>query len=61
FVIVPEQACLKSGHIFLDDMTLDDLEQQLGMPLAHGGPTLATMIEQARQLEARARDGVFAV
>src|SRR6185503_17688619 len=27
FVIVPEQACLKSGHVFLDDLTLEDLEQ----------------------------------
>ena len=61
FVIVPEQACLKSGHIFLDDLTLEDLERQLGVPVAHGGPTLAAMIEQAQQLEARARDGAFAV
>ena len=61
FVIVPEQACLKSGHIFLDDMTLEDLERELGLPVAHGGPRLLTMTEQARRLEARARSGVFAV
>ncbi|HKQ05262.1 MAG TPA: DUF512 domain-containing protein [Blastocatellia bacterium] len=61
FVIVPEQACLKSGHIFLDDLTLADLERELGLPVAHSGPTLATMIEQAQQLEARARNRVFAV
>ena len=61
FVIVPEQACLKSGHVFLDDLTLDDLERELGVPVAHGGPRLATLIERARQLEARALTGVFAV
>jgi len=61
FVIVPEQACLKSGHIFLDDLTLADLERELGVPVAHGGPRLATMIDRARQLEARALAGVFAV
>jgi putative radical SAM enzyme (TIGR03279 family) len=61
FVIVPEQACLKSGHIFLDDLTLDDLERQLGVPVAHGGSSLATMIERARHLEAHAGSGVFAV
>lgn len=61
FVIVPEQACLKSGHVFLDDLTLEDLEGKLGMPVAHGGPRLMTMIERARQLEARALAGVFAV
>jgi putative radical SAM enzyme (TIGR03279 family) len=61
FVIVPEQACLKSGHVFLDDLTLDDVERELGMPVAHGGPRLATMIERAQQLEAHALAGVFAV
>ncbi|MEN3331244.1 MAG: hypothetical protein V7641_609 [Blastocatellia bacterium] len=61
FVIVPEQACLKSGHIFLDDLTLADLERELGVPVAHGGPRLATMIERAQQLEARALAGAFAV
>jgi putative radical SAM enzyme (TIGR03279 family) len=61
FVIVPEQACLKSGHIFLDDLSLADLERELGMPVAHGGPRFATMVERARQLEARALSGVFAV
>ena len=61
FVIVPEQACLKSGHVFLDDLTLADLERELGLPVAHGGPRLSTMIEQARRLEARARSGVFVV
>jgi putative radical SAM enzyme (TIGR03279 family) len=61
FVIVPEQACLKSGHVFLDDLTLEDLERELGLPVAHGGPRLATMIDRAQQLEARALAGAFAV
>ncbi|HXG65344.1 MAG TPA: DUF512 domain-containing protein [Blastocatellia bacterium] len=52
FLIVPEQSCLKSGHIFLDDMTLENLERELQRPVAHGGPTLASMIEHARALEA---------
>jgi putative radical SAM enzyme (TIGR03279 family) len=61
FVIVPEQACLKSSHIFLDDMTLADLEHELGRPVAHGGASLAAMIERAQGLEARALTGAFAV
>jgi putative radical SAM enzyme (TIGR03279 family) len=54
FVIVPEQACLKSGHVFLDDLTLADLEEKLGCPVAHGGQSLQTMIESALKLESRA-------
>ena len=50
FLIVPEQACLKSGHVFLDDLTLDDLRQNLGIPVAHGGPSLRSMIETAHHL-----------
>ncbi|HKP84791.1 MAG TPA: DUF512 domain-containing protein [Blastocatellia bacterium] len=61
FVIVPEQACLKSGHIFLDDLSLEDLEQELLRPVGHGGATLMTMIERARELEARALSGALAV
>ncbi len=53
FVIVPEQACLKSGHIFLDDMTVEQLEQELNCPVSHGGPTFLSMIEQAQELESR--------
>lgn len=52
FLIVPEQACLKSSHIFLDDLTLKDLEQGLQRPVAPGGASLAGMIERARALEA---------
>jgi putative radical SAM enzyme (TIGR03279 family) len=51
FLIVPEQACLKSGHIFLDDMTLEDVEREIGVPVAHGGPSLLSMIERAIDLE----------
>jgi putative radical SAM enzyme (TIGR03279 family) len=61
FVIVPEQACLKSGHVFLDDLTLEDLEQKLERPVAHGGASLLTMIERARQLESRTLSRAFAV
>lgn len=55
FLIVPEQACLKSGHIFLDDLTLEGLERELGVPVAHGGPSLFSMLEKAIDLESRAR------
>ena len=51
FLIVPEQACLKSGHIFLDDMSLEDLERELGLPVSHGGPSLQSTIERAGRLE----------
>jgi NifB/MoaA-like Fe-S oxidoreductase len=51
FLIVPEQACLKSGHIFLDDYRLEDLERELGIPVSHGGPSLASLIERAREME----------
>ena len=51
FLIVPEQACLKSGHIFLDDMTLEDLEQRLSMPVAHGGASMKSLVLQAQALE----------
>ena len=51
FLIVPEQACLKSGQIFLDDVTLDDLRHELSIPVAHGGASLLTMLETAHRLE----------
>jgi len=44
FLIVPEQACLKSGHVFLDDLTIEDLERELQVPVRHGGPTLLSML-----------------
>jgi len=53
FLIVPEQACLKSGHVFLDDMTIDDLKSELQMPVAHGGPSLLTMLRTAKKLSKR--------
>ena len=59
FVIVPEQACLKSGHIFLDDMTIENLERELGRPVGHGGPSLKTMIETARKLESNSEAKPF--
>jgi putative radical SAM enzyme (TIGR03279 family) len=61
FVIVPEQACLKSGHVFLDDLTLEDLEQKLDRPVGHGGGSFLAMIGRASELEARAFAGTFAV
>jgi putative radical SAM enzyme (TIGR03279 family) len=54
FLIVPEQACLKSGNIFLDDVTVEELERELGVPVAHGGPSLASMLANAIDLETRA-------
>ena len=51
FLIVPEQACLKSGHIFLDDLSLEDLERELAMPVSHGGPSLLSTVERASRLE----------
>jgi putative radical SAM enzyme (TIGR03279 family) len=53
FLIVPEQACLKSGHVFLDDLTLEDLERELAIPVGHGGPSILSMLERARALESR--------
>lgn len=52
FLIVPEQACLKSGRVFLDDVTLSDLETELGCPVAHGGPSLSTLLERAQMVAA---------
>ena len=60
FVIVPEQACLKSGNVFLDDLTLEDLERELGIPVGHGGGTLSSLIERARQLEMQVVPEAFA-
>jgi putative radical SAM enzyme (TIGR03279 family) len=61
FLIVPEQACLKSGHIFLDDLSLEDLERKLCIPVTHGGGSLMTMIERAMELESRPLTQAFAV
>jgi putative radical SAM enzyme (TIGR03279 family) len=61
FLIVPEQACLKSGHIFLDDMSLEDLERELEIPVSHGGASLMSMIERASQLQSRPLAQSFAV
>jgi len=57
FLIVPEQACLKSGHIFLDDLSLEDLERELRLPVAHGGSSLSSTIERAIDLESRSSSG----
>jgi NifB/MoaA-like Fe-S oxidoreductase len=53
FLIVPEQACLKSGQTFLDDLTLEDLERELCRPVAHGGDSVQSMIGRAAALEKR--------
>src|SRR5262249_38356174 len=55
FLVVPEQACLKSGHVFLDDLTLESVEESLGIPVAHGGPSLKSLVRIAEALESRAR------
>ena len=49
FLIVPEQACLKGGRIFLDDLSLEELEQRLEISVTHGGASLASLIERARK------------
>jgi putative radical SAM enzyme (TIGR03279 family) len=54
FLMVPEQACLKSGHIFLDDLSVESIERELGLAVAHAGSSLAGMIQRARDLESRA-------
>jgi putative radical SAM enzyme (TIGR03279 family) len=51
FLIVPEQACLKSGHIFLDDMNLEDLERELQVSVAHGGASWMNLLERAASLD----------
>ena len=53
FLVVPEQACLKSGNVFLDDLTIQDLENEFDKPVAHGGPSLLSMLESAVTLEAQ--------
>jgi putative radical SAM enzyme (TIGR03279 family) len=55
FLVVPEQSCLKSGNVFLDDLTLKTLEQSLGIPVGHGGPSLKSLLQIAKQLESKAR------
>lgn len=50
FLIVPEQACLKSGHVFLDDLTIQDIQREIGIPVAHGGSSLWSMIGKALEL-----------
>jgi len=59
FLIVPEQACLKSGRVFLDDISLEDMERELGKPVAHGGALVADMIKSACTLESRLGVGVW--
>ena len=42
-VIVPEQACLKEGRIFLDDSSLEDLGEELGRPVVSGGSSASSL------------------
>jgi putative radical SAM enzyme (TIGR03279 family) len=53
FLIVPEQACLKSGQVFLDDMSLGDVGRELGLRVSDGGPSLLSMLERASWLESQ--------
>jgi putative radical SAM enzyme (TIGR03279 family) len=57
FLIVPEQACLKSGHVFLDDLTIEDLQSKLEMPVAHGGQSLIALLKRASDLQSLAATG----
>jgi len=54
FLVVPEQACLKSGNVFLDDLTVEHLENELQIPVSHGGSSLRSLIASAMNLEQRA-------
>ena len=53
FLIVPEQACLKSGNVFLDDLTIEHLESDLDIPVSHGGGSLQSLIVSALRVESR--------
>jgi putative radical SAM enzyme (TIGR03279 family) len=67
FLIVPEQACLRSSRVFLDDLTIEDLERELGMPVSHGGSSLSHMLGRAFDLssgaavETNSAEAVFAI
>jgi putative radical SAM enzyme (TIGR03279 family) len=56
FLIVPEQACLKSGHVFLDDLSIRDLEGELNLPVGHGGSSLSSMLAASVELRGRNSD-----
>jgi putative radical SAM enzyme (TIGR03279 family) len=58
FMVVPEQACLKQGRIFLDDLTIDDLERELSLTVAHGGGSIDSMLERVCQLRFKAQAGL---
>lgn len=45
-LIIPEQSCLKSGEVFLDDLTTEDLRRELRMPVVHGGSSLLSLVER---------------
>ena len=51
FLIVPEQSCLKSGNTFLDDLTVQNIRDELNIGVTHGGGSLASLVEQARSLD----------
>jgi putative radical SAM enzyme (TIGR03279 family) len=52
FVVIPGQACLRSGQVFLDDLTLADLRREFKVPVLSGGATLeATLRETVVELE----------
>ncbi len=58
FLIVPEQACLKSGNVFLDDLTINQLESDLDMPVSTGGGSLLSVIAKALELEQARADHI---
>jgi len=61
FLIVPEQACLKAGNVFLDDLTLGQLERELQIPVSHGGSSLRSLIGNALALERRSTQAEMAI
>jgi putative radical SAM enzyme (TIGR03279 family) len=52
FVVVPEQACLKAGQIFLDDLSVGDVQNGLGLRVVSSGLSLAETMDKCWQFGA---------
>jgi NifB/MoaA-like Fe-S oxidoreductase len=49
--VLPDRAQAHAGSQFLDDMTLGDLERQLGVPVIPGGENLSQLLDQLQARE----------